>query len=83
MPQFGISQVTFYNWKKYYGGLGVSGFRRPKQLEAENMKSKKLVADLSLDKEMLQVFYRVTFPEKALRGYGLIAKGSGRLDILL
>lgn len=52
--KFGISQATFYNWKKKYGGLGVSELRRLKQLEAENARLKKLVADLSLDKEMLQ-----------------------------
>ena len=52
--KFGISQATFYNWKKKYGGLGVSELRRLKQLEAENGRLKKLVADLSLDKEMLQ-----------------------------
>lgn len=52
--KFGISQTTFYNWKRKYGGLGVSELRRLKQLEAENARLKKLVADLSLDKEMLQ-----------------------------
>jgi putative transposase len=52
--KFGISQATFYNWKKKYGGLGVSELHRLKQLEAENARLKKLVADLSLDKEMLQ-----------------------------
>ena len=52
--KFGISQATFYNWKRKYAGLGVSEFRRLKQLEAENARLKRLVADLSLDKEMLQ-----------------------------
>ena len=52
--KMGISQATFYNWKKKYGGLGVSELRRLKQLEAENSRLKKMVADLSLDKEMLQ-----------------------------
>ncbi len=56
--KFGISQATFYNWKKKYGGLGVSELRRLKQLEAENSRLKKLVADLSLDKEMLQEVVR-------------------------
>ena len=50
----GISDATFYNWKKKYGGLGPSEVRRLKQLEEENTKLKKLVADLSLDKAMLQ-----------------------------
>jgi len=52
--KFGISQATFYNWKRKYGGLGVSELRRLKQLEVENSRLKKMVADLSLDKEMLQ-----------------------------
>jgi putative transposase len=52
--KMGISEATFYNWKKRYGGLGVSELRRLKQLEEENRKLKQLVADLSLDKKMLQ-----------------------------
>jgi putative transposase len=50
----GISDATFYNWRKKYGGLGPSELRRLKQLEEENAKLKRLVADLSLDKAMLQ-----------------------------
>jgi len=52
--QIGISQATFFNWKKKFGGLGVSELRRLRQLEEENSQLKKLVADLSLDKQMLQ-----------------------------
>ena len=52
--KMGISEATFFNWKKKYGGLGVSELRRLKQLEEENKQLKKLVADLSLDKQMLQ-----------------------------
>lgn len=52
--KMGISDATFYNWKKKYGGLGPSEVRRLKQLEEENTKLKKLVTDLSLDKAMLQ-----------------------------
>jgi len=52
--KMGISEATFYNWKKKYGGLGVSELRRLKQLEEENFKLKQIVADLSLDKQMLQ-----------------------------
>lgn len=52
--QMGISQATFFNWKKKYAGLGVSELRKLRQLEDENMQLKKLVADLSLDKQMLQ-----------------------------
>ena len=50
----GISEATFYNWKKKYGGLGVSELRRLKQREEENARLKRMVADLSLDKQMLQ-----------------------------
>jgi len=52
--QMGISSATFFNWKKKYGGLGISELRRLRQLEEENQQLKKLVADLSLDKHMLQ-----------------------------
>lgn len=50
----GISEATFYNWKKKYAGLMPSEMRRLRQLEDENAKLKRLVADLSLDKAMLQ-----------------------------
>jgi putative transposase len=52
--KMGISQATFFNWKKKFGGLGVSELRRLRQLEEENLQLKKIVADLSLDKQMLQ-----------------------------
>jgi putative transposase len=52
--KLGISEQTFYNWKKKYGGLGPSELRKLKQLEEENFRLKKIVADLSLDKQMLQ-----------------------------
>ena len=52
--KLGISEATFYNWKKRYGGVGPSELRRMRQLEEENAKLKRLVADLSLDKAMLQ-----------------------------
>jgi putative transposase len=52
--QNGISEQTFYRWKKKYEGLGVAELRRLRQLEEENRKLKQLVADLSLDKAMLQ-----------------------------
>jgi putative transposase len=50
----GISDATYYNWRKKYGGLMPSEMKRLKQLEEENGKLKALVADLSLDKAMLQ-----------------------------
>lgn len=52
--KMGISDATFYNWRTKYGGLSPSELRRLKQLEEENAKLKRLVADLSLDKAMLQ-----------------------------
>jgi len=52
--KLGVSEATFYNWKKKYGGLSVTDVRRLKQLEDENARLKKIVADQSLDKEMLQ-----------------------------
>ena len=50
----GISQQTCYRWRKKYGGLMPSEVRRLKQLEEENRRLKQMVADLSLDKAMLQ-----------------------------
>lgn len=50
----GISTATLYKWKAKFGGMEVSEAKKLKALEAENAKLKKLVADLSLDKLMLQ-----------------------------
>ena len=50
----GISEASFYAWRKKYGGSSPSEMKRLKQLEEENQRLKRLVADLSLDKEMLQ-----------------------------
>jgi len=50
----GISQATYFNWKKIYGGLMPSEMRRLRDLEDENGRLKKIVADLTLDREMLQ-----------------------------
>ena len=59
--KMGISEATFYNWKKKFGGMGVTELRRLRQLEEENHRLKRLVADLSLDKEMLQDVIRKKF----------------------
>ncbi len=59
--KMGISEATFYNWKKKFTGLGVTELRRLRQLEDENQRLKKLVADLSLDKEMLQEVLKQKF----------------------
>ena len=52
--KMGITEQSFYRWKKKYAGMGVAEVRRLKSLEEENKKLKQLVADLSLDKKMLQ-----------------------------
>ena len=52
--EMGVSQQTYYTWKRRYAGLGLSELRELGQLREENRKLKGLVADLSLDKEMLQ-----------------------------
>lgn len=52
--KMGISEQTFYNWKRKYGGLVMSELRRLKQIEEENRRLKRMVADLSFDKQMLQ-----------------------------
>lgn len=52
--KLGVSEQTYYRWKNKYGGMLPSDIKRLKQLEEENAKLKKLVADLSLDKAMLQ-----------------------------
>ena len=56
--KMGVSEATFYRWKKKFAGMGVAEIRRLKQLEEENRKLKQLVADLSLDKAMLQDFIK-------------------------
>jgi putative transposase len=52
--QAGISQATYFNWKKKYAGLLPSEMRRLRELEEENSRLKKIVADLTLDRAMLQ-----------------------------
>ena len=56
-----ITETTFYRWKKKYGGLGVSELRELRQLRDENKKLKQLVADLTLDKHILQESLRKKF----------------------
>lgn len=52
--EMGVSEASFYNWRKKYAGMGITELRKMKGLEEENRELKKLVADLSLDKHMLQ-----------------------------
>ena len=56
--QIGISDATFYTWKKKYAELGVSELRKLRQLEDENARLKRIVADLTLDKQILQEVVR-------------------------
>ena len=57
----GSVKQTFYNWKRKYGGMGVSELRRLRLLEEENRKLKQLVADLTLDKHILQEVVKKKF----------------------
>ena len=52
--RLGVTEATFYRWKNKYGGLLPSEVKKMKQLEEENARLKRLVADLTLDKQMLQ-----------------------------
>ena len=52
--RMGISEATFYNWRSKYGGLEVNEARRLKELEAENTKLKKLLAETMMEKEALK-----------------------------
>jgi putative transposase len=52
--KLGVTQTTFHNWKKKYSGLGVAELKKLKDLQEENQRLKQIVADLSLDKLMLQ-----------------------------
>jgi putative transposase len=56
--EHGISAATFYAWKAKFGGMDVSEAQRLRQMEDENRRLKQLVADLSLDKEMLRAVIR-------------------------
>jgi putative transposase len=56
--KLGISEQTFYRWKRKFAGMGVAELRRLRQLEEENRTLKQLVADLTLDKHMLQEVIR-------------------------
>ena len=59
--KIGVTEQTYYRWRKEYGGLKVDQAKRLKELERENARLKKLVADLSLDKAMLEEISRGNF----------------------
>lgn len=78
--RLGISQATFFTWKKKYGEMGVTELKRLRALEDENAQLKKLVADLSLDKQMLQDFLKKSFNGCHTKGHGpLPARGLCRV----
>jgi putative transposase len=56
--KLGVSEQTFYRWKRKYAGMGIAELKRLRQLEDENRRLKQLVADLTLDKHMLQEVIR-------------------------
>jgi putative transposase len=60
--QLGISEQTFYRWKKLYGGLQSDQVREPKQLQEENARLKRVVAELTLDKALLQDVLQKKWP---------------------
>lgn len=59
--RLGVAEQTYYRWRKEYGGLKVNQAKKLKDLEKENARLKKLVADLSLDKQMLEEVARGNF----------------------
>lgn len=68
----GVSQATFFNWKKKYGGISVTELRKLRQIEEENALLKKLVADLSLDRQMLQDMIKKSCEACLQKGNGLL-----------
>lgn len=74
--KMGISEATFYNWKKKYGGLGISELRELRMLKDENARLKKMVADLSLDKQMLQDVIKKSFEAYSEEAAGRLSEPS-------
>lgn len=70
--QIGIAEATFYLWKKKYGGLGVSEVRELRQMREENARLKRVVADLTLDKQILQEVIRKKAKASAKAGAGAV-----------
>ena len=70
--KIGGSEATCYNWKKMYGGHGVSELRRLRQLEEENFRLKQIVADLSPDKNMLRDVLKNSSKASPLKRAGLL-----------
>src|SRR5690242_367462 len=74
--KLGISEQTFYRWKKKFAGMGVAELRRLRQLEEENRQLKQLVADLTLDRHMLQEVIRKNLSGRPSNGSVSIFCGS-------
>ncbi len=74
--RYGISDQTLYNWKKKYGGLDVNEARRLKQLEEENSRLKRLVADQALDNVMLRELLRKNFRARGETRSGALSSGA-------
>lgn len=62
VSQLGISDATYYKWRKEYGGLKVDQARRYKELELENQRLRKVVADLTIDNSILKEFTKLSKP---------------------
>lgn len=75
--KLGVSEATFYTWKKKYADFGVSELRKLKQLEDENARLRRIVADLTLDKQILQEVVR-----KKTKGRRLERRQETRLSSL-
>ena len=73
--QLGVSEQSFYRWKRKYQGIGIAELRRLRQLEDENRKLKKIVADLSLDKHILQDVLSKKSKARAEAPAGQLRKG--------
>ena len=76
--KLGIKEQTYYRWKKEYGGLRVDQAKRLKGLEQENVRLKRLVADLSLDNSILKVCNRRGCLEEAKQGMLMLRTRMGR-----
>ena len=68
--KIGISEATFYNWKRKFSGLGTAELRRLRQLEDENSRLKQVVADLTLDKQILQDVLKKSFKSPRAQAVG-------------
>ena len=78
--RMGISEATFFNWKRKFSGLGTAELRRLRQLEDENARLKQVVTDLTLDKQMLQDVLKKSF--KSQRAAAFSAEADRRISYI-